>query len=71
MSEMCSLDGKKCRVPWAATPGMNLLSAQMLMKKHGVNQVPVVTEHLEDHGGHLVGLLDTECISLTCRCISE
>lgn len=71
VSDMCSLDGEICRVPWAATPGMNLLSAQMLMKKHGVNQVPVVTKHPEELGGHLVGLLDTECISLTCRCICE
>lgn len=64
---MCTLDGEICGVPWTATPGMDLLSAQIIMNKHGVSQVPVVLEHVEDHRGHPVGLLDVESIDLTCR----
>uniref|UniRef100_A0A2N9J4A5 Chloride channel protein n=1 Tax=Fagus sylvatica TaxID=28930 RepID=A0A2N9J4A5_FAGSY len=71
VSEICSLDGEICQVPWTATPSMDLLSAQMIMNKYGLNQVPVVKEHVEDRGGHPVGLLDTECISLTCRSSSQ
>lgn len=69
MSEMCSLDGENCRVPWAATPGMDLLSVQIIMNRRGMNQVPVVREQFVDHRGHLVGLLDRECISLTRRLV--
>lgn len=64
---MCSLDGEKCRVPWTVTPGMNLFSAQMIMNTLGVNQLPVISDHVEDHKGHPVGLLDRECISLAFR----
>ncbi|XP_050263160.1 chloride channel protein CLC-e [Quercus robur] len=67
VSEMCSLDGEICRVPWTATPSMDLLSAQISMNKYGMSQVPVVKEHVEDCRGHPVGLLDAECINLTCR----
>ncbi|XP_024933382.3 chloride channel protein CLC-e isoform X2 [Ziziphus jujuba] len=70
VSEMCSMDGEICRVPWVATPSMNLLSAQMIMNRHGMNELPVVIEHHEDQRGHLVGLLDRECISLTCRAVA-
>lgn len=66
---MCSLDGGNCRVSWAATPGMDLLYVQMIMNKLGMNEVPVVTEQFEDNRGHLVGLLDRECISLTRRLV--
>ncbi|KAK9987499.1 hypothetical protein SO802_027738 [Lithocarpus litseifolius] len=67
VSEMCSLDGEICRVPWTATPSMDLLSAQISMNKYGMSQVPVVKEYVEDCRGHPVGLLDAECINLTCR----
>ncbi|KAJ0014916.1 hypothetical protein Pint_21907 [Pistacia integerrima] len=69
VSEIC-FDGEKCRVPWTATPSMDLLSVLMTMNRHGISQVPVVLEHIEDHRGHLVGLLDRECISLTCRALA-
>ncbi|KAK9286732.1 hypothetical protein L1049_015135 [Liquidambar formosana] len=69
VSEMCSSDGEKCRVPWTATPGMDLLSAQIIMNKLGVSQLPVVSENVEDHRGHPVGLIDRECISLACRVV--
>ncbi|KAM4089658.1 hypothetical protein ACJW30_07G168200 [Castanea mollissima] len=67
VSEMCSLNGEICRVPWTATPSMDLLSAQFSMNKYEMSQVPVVKEHVEDYRGHPVGLLDAECINLTCR----
>ncbi|XP_024017675.1 chloride channel protein CLC-e [Morus notabilis] len=70
VSEMCSLDGEKCRIPWAATPSMDLLSVNIIMNRRGLNQVPVVREQFEDHRGHLVGLLDRECISLTRRALA-
>ncbi|KAK4848112.1 hypothetical protein QYF36_009463 [Acer negundo] len=70
VSEICLLDGEKCRVPWTATPNMDLLSALMIMNRLGVSQVPVVAEHMEDQRGHIVGLLDRECISLICRALA-
>ncbi|CAL5376870.1 unnamed protein product [Camellia sinensis] len=67
VSEVCSLNGEKCRVLWTITPGMNLFSAQIIMNRHGVSQLPVILEHVEDQRGLPVGLLDNECISLACR----
>ncbi|KAF9684751.1 hypothetical protein SADUNF_Sadunf04G0150900 [Salix dunnii] len=67
VSELCSLDGKRCQVPWITKPSMDLLSVQIIMDRHGVNQVPVVSEHIEDHKRQPVGLLDRECISVTFR----
>lgn len=46
---------------------MSLLFAQRIMNRYSVNQLPVVSEHGEDEGGHPVGLLDRECIELACR----
>ncbi|XP_030552633.2 chloride channel protein CLC-e isoform X2 [Rhodamnia argentea] len=70
VSELCSLEDGKCRVPWTAVPSMNLLYARMSMNRHGLSHVPVVSEHIEGHRGHPVGLLDRECISLTCRVLA-
>ncbi|XP_057971992.1 chloride channel protein CLC-e isoform X2 [Malania oleifera] len=70
VSEVCSFSSKRCQASWTATPSMDLLSARMIMTKHGISQLPVVSEHVEDHGGHLVGLLDTECIALACRAMA-
>ncbi|KAK1576098.1 hypothetical protein Q3G72_010932 [Acer saccharum] len=70
VSEICLLDGEKCRVPWTATPSMDLLSALKIMNRHGVSQVPVVAEHMQDQRGHIVGLLDRECISLIYRALA-
>lgn len=70
VSEMCSVDGEKCCVPCTATPSMNLLSALIVMDRYGVNQVPVVLEHIQDQRGQLVGLLDRESIILTCRALA-
>lgn len=70
VTELCSLDGKGCQVPWIAKPSMDLLSVQIIMDRHGVNQVPVVSEHIEDHKRQPVGLLDRECISVTFRALA-
>ncbi|XP_058069417.1 chloride channel protein CLC-e isoform X2 [Magnolia sinica] len=71
ISEMCNLDGEGCREVWTITPSMSLLFAERIMTRYSVNQLPVVSEHVEDRkGGHLVGLLDRECINLACRAIA-
>ncbi|KAL4384644.1 hypothetical protein GQ457_15G012480 [Hibiscus cannabinus] len=70
VSEICSLDGAKCKVPWTATPTMDIHSAEMIMNKHGLNQVPVILEHVKDCRGQPIGLLDRECISLTYRAVA-
>lgn len=70
VSELCSPDGGKCKLPWTATPTMDILSAEMAMNKHGLSQVPVISEHVKDCRGQPVGLLDRECISITCRALA-
>ncbi|KAM1031548.1 hypothetical protein ACFX2C_035321 [Malus domestica] len=58
VSQLCSWNGEVCRVPWTAAPTMTLLSAQNIMTKFRMDQISVVTQHVQDHTGHLVGLLD-------------
>lgn len=65
VSELCLLDGGICSVPWTATPDMELRFAQMIMKEHGVDQVPVVRNIYEKT--YPVGILDPDSINLTCR----
>ncbi|XP_027118015.2 chloride channel protein CLC-e-like isoform X1 [Coffea arabica] len=62
VSEVCAPEGEECQIPLSVTPNMSLLSAQTLMYRHRMSQVPVVQDQ-----GHPVGLLDNECISLICR----
>jgi hypothetical protein len=65
VSELCVLNGGICSIPCTATPDMELSHAQMIMKEHGVGQVPVVRNI---YGRTCpVGLLDTDSISLTYR----
>lgn len=61
------MDGQVCRVPWTATPSMDILTAKMIMKNLGVTQVPVVRDQM----GYLVGVLDCESIDLTCRYVQN
>ncbi|XP_061367374.1 chloride channel protein CLC-e [Gastrolobium bilobum] len=68
VSELCLLNGGICTVPWTATPDMELRYAQMIMKKHGVNQVPVVRNIYER--AYPVGILDPDSISLTCSALA-
>lgn len=66
VSHICHLKGNNCKV-WTATPDMTLLAAERIMNANGVNQLPVVSEHINRHKrGDLVGLLDRECISIAC-----
>ncbi|XP_050366349.1 chloride channel protein CLC-e isoform X2 [Argentina anserina] len=67
--EMCSSDGEVCKVPWTATPTMDLFSAQKIMNRYEMNEIPVVTD-TRGQRGHLVGFLDRDCISLTCRALA-
>lgn len=63
---MFSLFGEKCRVPYTAKPNMDLLSVKNFMDRHYLSQVPVVSDNIESQ---VVGLLDTECITVTWRYI--
>ncbi|KAI3941831.1 hypothetical protein MKW92_020372 [Papaver armeniacum] len=67
VSEMCDLKEGKCRVLWTATLDMNLLSVESVMDTLGINQLPVVTKHVQGYRGYPVGLIDKECINLACR----
>lgn len=70
VSDIFHLKGNKCQV-WTATPDMTLLAAERIMDSHGVNQLPVVSERIDSHDrGHLLGLLDRECISIACRAVA-
>ncbi|KAF6160892.1 hypothetical protein GIB67_025427 [Kingdonia uniflora] len=66
VSQLCHMNGETCKVSWTATPDMNLLSAQGIMNRHGITQLPVVLVKGEDRRAYLVGLLDKECINLAC-----
>ncbi|XP_077212391.1 chloride channel E [Tasmannia lanceolata] len=71
VSEMWHFDGEKCRNVWTASPNMSLLYAQSIMDRHGVNQLPVVSQHIKDNKrGYPIGVLDRECITLTCRAVA-
>lgn len=67
MFDVCALDGENCQVPCTAKPSMDLFSVQIIMDRYGLSQVPVISENVEDYRGYPVGLLDRECISITCR----
>ncbi|CAI9776345.1 unnamed protein product [Fraxinus pennsylvanica] len=66
VSELCSSNSERCRIPDTVTPNMSLGAAQALMDRHGISQLPVILEH-KDHGGHPIGLLDKESINLAYR----
>ncbi|KAJ0987163.1 hypothetical protein J5N97_005519 [Dioscorea zingiberensis] len=69
VSHVCHLDGKKCQ-SWAVTPDTTLNIAERIMNSHGINQLPVVSEHVDSQKrGRLVGLLDRESISIACRAV--
>ncbi|KAK2984473.1 hypothetical protein RJ640_026960 [Escallonia rubra] len=70
VSEVCSNKGNS-RVLWSVTPSTDLLSALLIMNRHDMGQLPVILEHVEDHRGLPVGLLDRECISLACSLSSS
>lgn len=70
VSDICQLEANKCQI-WTATPDMTVLTAERIMDSHGVNQLPVVSEHTNNHArGNLIGLLDRECISIVCRAVA-
>lgn len=53
---------------WTASPNMTLGSAERIMDLHGLNQLPVVSQMVDGlNRGPLIGLLDRECIKVTCR----
>lgn len=70
VSEVCAPGAEDCRVPFAVTPDISLSSAQTLMQRHGVSHLPVILELVKNRWGKPVGLLDKECINLTCRALA-
>ncbi|XP_047061314.1 chloride channel protein CLC-e-like [Lolium rigidum] len=60
----------RCKM-WSVTPQMPLTTAEKIMDSHGVDQVPVVSEH-SDHqdGGLLIGFVDRECITIARRALA-
>ncbi|XP_020526242.1 chloride channel protein CLC-e isoform X1 [Amborella trichopoda] len=69
--EIYHCNGGRYSKLWTATPSMTLFSAQRIMNKYDLNQLPVVSEHSEScKGGRLLGLLDRDCIHLACRALA-
>ncbi|KAG6511064.1 chloride channel protein CLC-e-like [Zingiber officinale] len=67
VSNICHVDGGKCKT-WTATPEMELLAAKYIMDLHGVDRLPVVSQHVDgQESSRLVGLLDRECIIIAFR----
>ncbi|KNA05032.1 hypothetical protein SOVF_194140 isoform A [Spinacia oleracea] len=69
VADTCSLVGEKCEVMWTATPDMDLLSAEIIMIRHGLSQLPVVSELGKGCRGKPVGVIDMQCIKLACRAV--
>ncbi|XP_020681402.1 chloride channel protein CLC-e [Dendrobium catenatum] len=70
ISEIFQTKEKKYRV-WTASPNMTLGNAEMIMDLHGLNQLPVVSQMVDGQNrGPLIGLLDRECIKVTCRALA-
>ncbi|KAL2903329.1 Chloride channel protein CLC-e [Bienertia sinuspersici] len=67
VADTCSLDGNKHEMLWTATPDMDLLSAEIIMNKNGLSQLPVVSEVGQGRRGKPVGIIDMQCIKLACR----
>lgn len=57
----------KCK-SYSVTPQMPLTAAEKIMDTHGVDHLPVVSEHanLQDRG-LLIGFVDRECIAVARR----
>ncbi|GMH09684.1 hypothetical protein Nepgr_011525 [Nepenthes gracilis] len=70
VADICSLDGEKCGVLGTVTPSMDLLSADIIMTRYSLSQLPVVSEHGGDNRGHPVGIIDRECIRLACKAVA-
>ncbi|XP_018447038.1 chloride channel protein CLC-e isoform X2 [Raphanus sativus] len=70
VSEICSMSGGRCKVPWTVTPDMDLLAAQTIMNKHEISHVPVVSGGSDSRRIHPVGVLDIECITVTRRALA-
>jgi CBS domain-containing protein len=57
----------KCK-SWHVTPQMLLASVEKIMDSHGVDQLPVVSEHANHQDRRLViGFVDRECVTIARR----
>ncbi|CAO2815165.1 unnamed protein product [Amaranthus hypochondriacus] len=69
VEDICS-HNDKCEILWTATPNMDLLSAEIIMIKHRLSQLPVVSELGQGFRGKPVGVIDMQCIKLACRAVA-
>lgn len=70
VADTCSIDSEKSEVLWIATPDMDLLSAEIIMIRHGLDQLPVVSELGQGCRGKPVGVIDMQCIRIACRAVA-
>ncbi|KAK8957179.1 Chloride channel protein CLC-e [Platanthera zijinensis] len=70
VSDVLQTEENKTRV-WTASPNMPLSAARRIMDSHVLDQLPVVSHMVDGQiSGPLVGLLDRECIEITCRALA-
>lgn len=68
VSHVC--EAVRCKM-WSVTPQMPLTTAEKIMDSHGVDQVPVISEHFDHQdGGLLIGFVDRECINIARRALA-
>uniref|UniRef100_A0A3B6EHE1 Chloride channel protein n=1 Tax=Triticum aestivum TaxID=4565 RepID=A0A3B6EHE1_WHEAT len=68
VSHVCGV--VRCKI-WSVTPHMPLTTAEKIMDSHGMDQVPVVSEHVNHQdGGILIGFVDRECITIARRALA-
>lgn len=60
----------KCKT-WHVTPQMPLTTVEKIMDSHGVDQLPVVPEHVNHQDRVLlIGFVDRECITIARRAVA-
>ncbi|XP_074285210.1 chloride channel protein CLC-e-like [Silene latifolia] len=69
VAELCCLETDKCGVVWTATPNMDLRSAETMMVRHRLSQLPVV-DHPQGNRGRPVGVIDMHCIKLAFSAVA-
>jgi len=68
VSHVCG--AARCKI-WSVTPQMRLTTAEKIMDSHELDQVPVVSEHVNHQDGEiLVGFVDRECITIARRALA-
>ncbi|KAH9615468.1 hypothetical protein KSS87_021383 [Heliosperma pusillum] len=69
VAELCCLKTDKCGVTWTASPDMDIRSAETMMVRHGLSQLPVV-DNPQGSRGRPVGVVDMDCIKLAFSAVA-